>query len=437
MKIKNFFLCLLLCANAQLMANTVKPNIYTIEDDNNKYLYVYQTTTGAAFNSLTTLYSDSISNVYVPIINTLASNRIHSSATDPNELSKSTEDGYIRVDLTVSTTTNSVYYLNASYEDPDSPGTYLATPFIKTRKLTTDATPDTDFHSFNSVVTDQVVTAYLNIKNLCEGDCELNSSTKSIKVYFFLTPDSPLPNLGTPATPSDYAGGATIQFNLSDKFPNYATTLDPLRKGDGRLIGKVTSTNIPDGHEIVNYFVKGADHTGETFTDLNDLKTTANAYTRAANLPFTYSGDVVFDNLVNGATYTFSVALINKYQFSTIPSPAQAGSPESIETFLQSQQCYLLSAGFQEEHYIIDYFKGIRDQYLLKNWAGTLFVKFYYWSAPKVTHYIYESSILSAIFRGFGYSLYFIFNYYLIVLALIISLVSLIFLRQRTVKITQ
>lgn len=432
MNIKTFALFLLYSVAIAAHADSVKPQLYSLDEEDNStnYLYVYQTSTGASLNTLVTEYSDSTSNVYVPIAPD-AARKESSNVVDVDQLSNGTSDeSYIKINLNVTTTTATTYYLTAIYEHFDSPGTYKATPLTKTMIPAANATSSSDYYSFTSAGTDQTVTAYLNIKNICEGDCTPSTTSKAIKVYFFLHQDTHRGSLEVMA-PGDYAGGSTVQFNFSNQVPNYVTTLDPLRKGDGRLIGRISSSSITDGYRVINYFTKNADHEGDTYANLKLLRDSVDSYQQGTKLPFTYSGDVVFENLENGITYSFAVALINKYQFSTIPSSVRSGQAESIETFLKSQQCYLLSAGFQEEHYVIEYFKGIRDQYLLKSWAGSKFVQFYYWSAPKFTRYIYESSILSAFFRGFGYTLYFIFHYYLLILTFIISIISLIFFRKK------
>ena len=99
-------------------------------------------------------------------------------------------------------------------------------------------------------------------------------------------------------------------------------------------------------------------------------------------------------------------------------SASLVGSPQNIETFLEEQSCYLLSAGFQNDHYVLDYFRKFRDEVLMHHPVGQWLVKAYYHTSPKYAHYIYKSHLLSAVVRFLGHIIYFIFKYWFIILSL-------------------
>ncbi len=401
---------ILLLISLHTYADKLTPYSYTVSGEDETYISVLQikSTTDSTYNELVTHYDSNASSVYLPI----DSNSIkykYSTVDYPDQLAGNSDDSFLKITLETTTTTSSTRYINAAYEDPDTPDSYNVIPFIKTRKSTGSSYEDSDYQQYNDIVTDQAVTLFLNVKHICEGDCNLTSSTREIKVYFFLT-DTNL-STGTTIKTTDYPNGMTIKFILGDIVPNYYTKLVELRKGDERLIANIDSSVIQYPYKTAIFYKKDS-------TDVNDVAYDEYAAVKDAgyNLfrleSYVSNGDVTIHDLVNDTNYSVVVALINKFQFGTKASNAMSNKPESIETFLQEQQCYLLSAGFQEEHYVIEYFKHIRDDYLLKSLFGKKIVQFYYWSAPHFTHYIYTSKLLSALFRGIGYTLYFIFHYF-------------------------
>jgi len=134
--------------------------------------------------------------------------------------------------------------------------------------------------------------------------------------------------------------------------------------------------------------------------------------------------------LDNSVTYNIAIALMNKYQFVSKVSISRQGTPLKIENLLQSQACFLLTAGFGEEHWVIDYFKQIRDHFLAKFSVGRWFIGAYYESAPKYAMQIYHSPFLRWIIRSMAYVAYSMIHYfYLYFIAL--SLVTVVLLRRR------
>ena len=110
-------------------------------------------------------------------------------------------------------------------------------------------------------------------------------------------------------------------------------------------------------------------------------------------------------------SYSFSFALVDKYYFRTEKSNTLSVTPEMIETFLKESSCFLASAGFGRDHYVLAYFRMIRDEILLKNSLGAAFVDSYYRHSPSLAYKILKSSSLSWAVRMISYGIYFLLNY--------------------------
>jgi hypothetical protein len=142
------------------------------------------------------------------------------------------------------------------------------------------------------------------------------------------------------------------------------------------------------------------------------------------------AGTISAYNLVNGNTYNLAVVLANKYLFTTKIGSTQTGTPQEIEVFLKEQQCYFLSAGFQDHHFVLNYFRQFRDEVLNLSSPGRFLVNFYYETAPQYTHYIFNNPNIALFFRGLGHGLYWIFNSILCLMSLISALVAKRFLKR-------
>ena len=88
-------------------------------------------------------------------------------------------------------------------------------------------------------------------------------------------------------------------------------------------------------------------------------------------------------DLANNTTYNLAIGFVDKYQFGSFVTATSVGTPLEIAEFLNEQSCYLVSAGFGRPHYVLEYFRMIRDDYLLQTRLGSLFVYFYYGTAPQ------------------------------------------------------
>lgn len=123
-------------------------------------------------------------------------------------------------------------------------------------------------------------------------------------------------------------------------------------------------------------------------------------------------GEIFIKNLTNYEEYWVGVAFVNKWSFATLISETQSQIPERIEAFLEAKACYLLSAGFREDHYVLDYFRNFRDKFLVKSVWGKRFIQFYYDTAPKYAQIIWQNETLAKFVRFFAFMAYFLMRYF-------------------------
>lgn len=225
-------------------------------------------------------------------------------------------------------------------------------------------------------------------------------------VFFFLSESQPSSSFSI-----DSKTGLYFKFRFSSIVNSQIPLLDNARKGDERL--NLYYSNAPilaDYYETLVF----------SYTDLittkaagtyGAIKNNGLIVSNKTDSSMHTSGYVTLMNLENGQKVNVAIAFSDKFQFATSFTGSLIATPEQIDIFLEKQGCYLLSAGFQEEHYVIDYFKKFRDQILLKHSLGKKFVHFYYATAPHYAHYIYNSPTLSSFVRGVAFCLYFAFNY--------------------------
>ncbi|PIP95923.1 MAG: hypothetical protein COW00_01660 [Bdellovibrio sp. CG12_big_fil_rev_8_21_14_0_65_39_13] len=243
-------------------------------------------------------------------------------------------------------------------------------------------------------VTDQTTTADLNLNNLCDSgitqfnctDFNTTTAQKEITLYYFLSDSSTLV-IGDPVTidSSNNTGGVFLKLKISQKINSSATlTLTDLRPGDKQLTAIYSGTSITNLKRIVACINGGANTVqalGCTFDNalLKDVDSTS------------LSAEVKIKELTNSLTYSVSVGIEDKFQMATFMSNALSATPLAIEALLAKNQCYILSAGFQEEHPVVEYYKHIRDHYLKHFFLGKMFISWYYKTAPQYTSYIIAS----------------------------------------------
>lgn len=257
-------------------------------------------------------------------------------------------------------------------------------------------------------------------------------------LYIFEAPPGSIPkctgSIGEDINPDSYPGGLLLKLKFSSTIDVTASgqaTMVSLRAGDGFLLAKYDATTVTTvNRDIRNTMVVSlmADRLGQAPADLrfshtrdliafllNNRTSQIVYYT-----PSQFSGELRTGRLDNGRSYQVGVMTLSKFGFtsnpminlsvSSFPRTFMPGVPQSIDTFIQEQSCYLLSAGFGEEHFVIEYFKDFRDHVLNKFSLGRLFIKGYYASAPQFAPTIYHSKFLSFSVRMAGYFMYYLFR---------------------------
>ena len=102
----------------------------------------------------------------------------------------------------------------------------------------------------------------------------------------------------------------------------------------------------------------------------------------------------------------------DKFGFASLLSKRINQTPENIETLLETQQCYLLTAGFNGDHPVVRFFRDFRDTILMKYWLGRTFINFYYETAPQYTGYILKTPWLQMMIRSISTSLYYTLRFW-------------------------
>lgn len=239
----------------------------------------------------------------------------------------------------------------------------------------------------------------------------------SAKLYFFPTNGTPTEGAEIKFGENDETtGGLFLTLNFSSKTDQDPTDFgvgvvsaptidDPVRTGDGQLTIDFDGINFSNNLKNTLIFFHSNPTLNPTILG-NFAVPNGNGSFPPQILPPQQSGEIRIEGLTNDQLVHVSLGQVNKFQFSSLLSVSKQGIPREIETFLQEQSCYFFSAGFQTNHFVVDYFRKFRDRVLLSFPLGQAFVSLYYESAPKVAPYIYKSKVLSFITRMFAYTLY-------------------------------
>lgn len=281
----------------------------------------------------------------------------------------------------------------------------------------------------------------VQLSNICgkistAPNCSIFDPTNNITgderntlVYIFLSEQSSIADGATiTITDPNYDGGIYFETNLSNRiYPNLVITATNARSGDKRVTLTYTANSTILDPLYVKVFERSTPGTISTIVTPGTVN--------AEDFPFQQNSEVVVRNLVNDQSYNLSVFFLDKYNFTTQLSTSIIGKPLEVQELLKKQSCFLLTAGFGEEHYVIDYFRHFRDTVLSKNFLGRQFIGAYYEYAPKYALIIYEHEAVRATVRGAAYVLYFIFNYFVFILITSMTLLTAIYLYKNKEKI--
>lgn len=310
--------------------------------------------------------------------------------------------------LNVSVTTQ---YLYAAVYDPDASQWEVIAAY-PSNPLSSLTNVDVAFPVSPKSICDH--TACLNL-----GSAATSNQTKTFKLYFFLSTTTSY-TLGTAITPGTAPLNNGIYFNvgMSNRVAlpaDYAGTISGIRRGDRRLIIEYSTSGMLDAESIRIFNHNGANGTADLPIGESAVYN-AGAGLMATEYPYQQTGEITVRDLTNSTSYFLSVLIVDKYKFATPLSNVVEGTPAEIQELLKENGCFLITAGFGENHYVIDYFRQFRDRILMHNWLGQKFVKVYYELAPEYALFIYENETLRALIRGIAYVLYFAFNHIALVI---------------------
>ena len=282
----------------------------------------------------------------------------------------------------------------------------------------------------------------IDLKDICDHDSGVFDCSKfnfsdnpadneELTLFFFLE-ESSLAN-ATSITKADYTG---VEYLLKWSNRVYTTLprLTALSKGDGQLSGTV------DGFEIDNDFDSWFSYaTSTTCADVATNETLADLGLSAGNLVdrdnITIDGIVKVSNLTNGTCYSVRLFMCDRYGFCSYSTEQLSGTPEEIEALLEKQACFFFTAGFNGEHYVVNYFRYWRDTYLLNSEWGRSFVRWYYRTAPQYTPYILDRPWLQKVIKTVGFSLYYLFKGWWIIVTALILITTLSIVQSRRLKL--
>ncbi len=419
---------LLLIWSAQLFAGTST----TVRLNPDIELVVTGTTnTGLTLNSIEPsgdgTSESAPAKIYVPMEGTSAGNADYFLDSGVTSLYSPSAVYPINLPLYLNTT-SSDFYLYASIKD-GSNGYKLAVkhgsgPFNGTTNS------NTNFPFTIKAICDQLTD--------CSNFTTTNGTEKSYLLYIFFSTATPNSlALGTVTDPASYTGGMYFEVNMSNRIYTAAQVtpvISNIRQGDARLILEYTSNGSILKPKAVRVFKHGpSSPAGGSPIRSYD----GNGSLTSTEYPFASAGQVTVSGLTNDVDYDFSVLFVDLYKFGTVVSQIKTQRPMAIQELLKKEGCFLLTAGFGEDHYVISYFRHFRDAVLAKSYLGKAFISFYYESAPKYALLIYKHETLRAMIRGMAYTLYFIFNNISLILlsSLFATLLFYLYKKREKIKI--
>ena len=305
--------------------------------------------------------------------------------------------GQFQTYLRLANRTGQERYLYASVQDPNDSANYK---IVTTASSAFESQTETELF-WHPILFDRLCNS-IDCSDLLTG----TSHTEDVLIYFFLDEQSNR-GFGTDVDPSVQTGGVYLRLYLSVRIPIAIVTLNELTRGDTRLKVSFEGQTIDDFDRFLGLVnANGAGNLPAGGSPVQDALMVMGTELRDFEQLIT-SGEVNLTGLENGVAYEVSLAFEDKFLMASPISDAFSEVPMEIEALLEKEACYILSAGFAEEHYITDFFKKVRDKIMLKSILGRSFVDWYYETAPHYTPLIYSSALLSWFVRCGAYIIWF------------------------------
>jgi len=273
----------------------------------------------------------------------------------------------------------------------------------------------------------------LSVKGFCDAVnvkgttiCYVNEAKEtSTTAYTFLSIQQKQVGDDIDPASNDYSGGIYFKINFSNTVnTNNLITNNAGLSGDRRIVVSYSATASLSKINTT-YVIFTSDDTRPTVGALARTSGLSDFNLKSTQL----SGVGTVTGLTNGVSYDYVLAFVDKYGFASKASNRQTKEALEIEELLKKKSCFLLTAGFGEEHFIIDYFRGLRDLYLSKFYLGRSFIAWYYQTAPNYAMAIYHSKILSSLVRGSAYIAYYLIHYFAlwgILICLFVTIVTIL-----------
>lgn len=273
----------------------------------------------------------------------------------------------------------------------------------------------------NFSISPNEICAQLTTSTVCNNFKSSSSvyDTKDVLVHFFLSETDSLA-LGSLVTPG--TGGLYFDTFFSNRiYPNLTIAINEVKKGDGRGI-----VSYKGSESIVNPLsIRAIERAASTTQD--PIGSIGSAQIVTEEYAYAQDSYVTIRDLVNGEVYTFSIAFVDQFNYSSKLSKTFEIEPLKIQELLEKQACFLLTAGFGEEHFVIDYFRGFRDHFLAKFYLGRVFITTYYDLAPRYAIEIYNHEFIRFTIRVFAYVAYFLFSNIFLIMGLSVIAVSMFY----------
>lgn len=318
---------------------------------------------------------------------------------------------YVLFQLSLTNTSLNTETLKAAIKNYGSSTSYkiIDLKYVHTVPANSSSTVDSVFDIANICVLTTLDCTKINLAVTATG-----ANYGEFIVYYFLTSSS-VYTVDSDMTPSSESGGIFVKYHFSDQLPQGSLVINKVYNGDSRAFidfsgGENISKMGDKVHQTMIYKNTGTQVAGGTIG--GTVGGIDNIHSLVAP---TYNGLLDIQNLANNTDYYFSVALVNKFSFHNPLSATALAHPEPIEALLKKQACFLLTAGFAGNHPVVEYFRYIRDHYLLNYSLGKILVNTYYEWAPKYAQDILARPWLSAGIRAVAQSLYFILHHMILV----------------------
>lgn len=284
--------------------------------------------------------------------------------------------------------------------------------------------------SANTAVTVKIdLGAHCSANSDCDIPTANDASPVSRELIIFSSPTSTAFVEGDGITDDELSNSVFFNLKFAAREPSVNATINSndadiptlsVTRGDEQLrIQYSTGGAAINASEVQSVIACNLSVAAAAQSDYNQITNVAPLCTQLQRIEeaVNKSADTVnYTGLTNGVPVDVTICVNNKWNFCSGFTPSVVGTPKALETFIDEQSCYLLSAGFKEDHYVLSFLRAFRDNVLKKSIIGIEIVNFYESTAPLYAMYIAKSTILSAIFRGIGFLAYFMLKFYVYIL---------------------